>query len=96
MICDWGFVIYMFVLIDALAIEEHKHSVGECNGDEMAFNEMVCDKIFTIQCALLCSINMWVFLEGGWNTFATNMNVILTITILLKIDNDNQHIHFEG
>ena len=73
--CDWGFVIYMLVLIDALAIEEHKCSGGECDGDEMAFNEMVCDKIFTIQCALLCSINMWVFLEGGWNTFATNMIV---------------------
>ena len=65
----------MLVLIDALVIEEHKHFGGECDDDEMAFNEMVCDKIFTIECALLCSINMWVFLEGGWNTFATNMNV---------------------
>ena len=68
--CDWEFVICMLVLIDALVIEEHKRSDGECDSDEM-----VCDKIFTIECALLSSINMWVFLEGGWDTFATNMIV---------------------
>ena len=66
--CDWEFVICMLVLIDSLVIEEHKRSDGECA-------EMVCDKIFTIECALLGSINMWVFLEGGWDTFATNMIV---------------------